>query len=100
MRGMNPWLYLALINALTFVLYWHDKRSARVRGRARVPEATLLLAGFLGGTPAALAAQHALRHKTRKQSFQLKFWAITLVQMLLLVLQPDPLPAILHRAFG
>lgn len=97
---MNWMLYLLLINALTFVLYWHDKRAARVHGKARVPEASLLLAGFLGGTPAALVAQRSLRHKTRKQSFQLKFWALTVAQLALLAMQPDPVPLILHRAFG
>lgn len=97
---MHWMLYLALINALTFFLYWHDKRSAQVRGASRVPEATLLLTGFLGGTPAALVAQRLLRHKTRKTSFQLKFWGMTFLQLGLLALQPDPVPAILYRVFG
>lgn len=96
---MNWMLYLVLINALTFFLYWHDKRSAQVRGAARIPEATLLGAGFLGGTPAALVAQRLLRHKTRKTSFQLKFWAITFVQLALLAFQPQPVATILYRAF-
>ncbi|WP_272956342.1 DUF1294 domain-containing protein [Cupriavidus necator] len=28
-----------------------------------------------GGWPGALAAQHLLRHKNRKQEFQIVFWA-------------------------
>ena len=80
-------------------LYWQDKRAARRPGAARVPEALLLFAGFLGGTVAALLAQRLLRHKTRKRSFQFKFWALTLVQIALFAVQPDPLPLILHRVF-
>jgi len=91
---MNMFFYLALINALTFFFYWFDKRAARRHGMRRVPEATLLMAGFLGGTPAALVG-----HKTRKTSFQIKFWAVTFVQLGLLLFPPDVLRLILSRAF-
>jgi uncharacterized membrane protein YsdA (DUF1294 family) len=40
----------------------------------------LLLAGFLGGSPGAFWAQRTFRHKTKKQPFQLIFWALVLVQ--------------------
>ncbi|MFM9891089.1 MAG: DUF1294 domain-containing protein [Rickettsiales bacterium] len=94
---MNPTLYLAIIHALTFVLYWHDKRMARRHGAARVPEFVLLLSGFAGGTLAAISAQQMLRHKTRKQSFQFKFWALTVVQIALLLFPPAALKAIFAR---
>jgi uncharacterized membrane protein YsdA (DUF1294 family) len=97
---MNLWLYLLIVNAVTYAMYWQDKRASRNRGAARVPEATLLLAGFLGGTLAAIAAQQVVRHKNKKQSFQFKFWALTALQIALLILQPAPLPLILSRAFG
>lgn len=92
--------YLAVINALTFVLYWHDKRMARRAGAARVPEFVLLLGGFAGGTLAAIVAQQILRHKTRKQSFQFKFWALTVVQIALLLFPPATLKVIFARAFA
>lgn len=92
--------YLIAINALTFAVYWQDKRAAKQPGAPRVPEAMLLGMGFAGGTLAALVAQRVLRHKTRKTSFQIKFWTLTTLQILLLVLQPHPLPLILSRAFG
>jgi uncharacterized membrane protein YsdA (DUF1294 family) len=91
-------LYLALIHALTYFLYWFDKRAARA-GAARVPEYVLLLAGFMGGTLAAIFAQQTLRHKTRKTSFQLKFWALTVVQLGLLITRPAEL-APFFRAIG
>jgi uncharacterized membrane protein YsdA (DUF1294 family) len=96
---MNLALYLLLINAITFVAYWLDKRAA-INGQWRIPEASLLMLGFAGGTPAALAAQQKLRHKTRKGSFQFKFWALTLVQLGLLAFQPQMLKEILTRAFS
>ena len=63
---------------LAFGLYLHDKRSALRSGR-RTPEARLHLVELLGGWPGALIAQQALRHKTRKFSFQLVFWLIVIV---------------------
>ena len=96
---MHLLFYLLAINALTFFLYWQDKRAARAGGW-RTPEYVLLLAGLLGGTLAAIAAQQRFRHKTRKGSFQFKFWALTLVQIVLLILQPAPLPAIFARFFS
>lgn len=97
---MNLGLYLLIINALTFAMYWQDKRAAQRRdGSPRVPEALLLGVGFAGGTIVAFAAQRMLRHKNRKHSFQFKFWVITVVQIGLLLLQPHPLPLILSRAF-
>lgn len=95
-------LYLLAVNALTFAMYWQDKRAAR-RGRGespRVPEALLLGVGFLGGTAAALVAQRLLRHKNRKRSFQFKFWAITFVQIGLLLFPPPVVQGILARVFA
>ena len=94
---MHLFLYLLAINALTFFLYWQDKRAARRGGVMRTPEYVLLLAGFMGGTFAAIMAQQRFRHKTRKGSFQFKFWALTVIQILLLVVQPGPVRAILVR---
>jgi uncharacterized membrane protein YsdA (DUF1294 family) len=39
---------------------------------------------FLGGSPAAFAAQKVLRHKTRKTSFQKTYWTIVFLQLLLI----------------
>lgn len=41
--------------------------------RSRVPEITLHVLGLLCGWPGALIAQRALRHKSRKRSFQVVF---------------------------
>ena len=72
-------LALAAINLLTFFMYWHDKRCAR-NGSWRVPEAMLLGLALAGGSPAAYIAMRALRHKTKKSSFRLRYWLVVIVQ--------------------
>lgn len=64
--------YLAA-SAVAFVAYAIDKSAAR-NGQWRTQESTLHLIGLIGGWPGALAAQRLLRHKSRKQSFQVVFW--------------------------
>lgn len=86
--GLNgSWLvsYLIAINAVTFLAYANDKRAAH-KHSPRIPEFTLHLLGFLGGSPAALVAQQLLRHKTLKRSFQLVYWAIVVIQAVALTL--------------
>lgn len=60
--------YLAAINLAAFAAMGWDKSCAR-RGVERIPERTLLTLAVAGGSPGAIAAQHAFRHKTRKQPF-------------------------------
>ncbi len=67
------------MNALTFFRFWQDKQRAG-RGEWRVSESELLSLAFIGGTPAAFAARHLLRHKTRKQPFSMQLMAIAALQ--------------------
>lgn len=60
------------MSVICALLYLFDK-SAALHGRRRIPESTLLFAGLLCGWPGAVVAQQALRHKTRKESFQFAF---------------------------
>ncbi len=72
--GLPGWLlaWYAVCSAVTFLLYWHDKRAARTQ-RWRTPERSLQLLALAGGWPGALLAQAALRHKHRKADFQWVF---------------------------
>lgn len=65
---------------VSYMLYWLDKAAAG-SGRQRTPEATLHLVDLLGGWPGALVAQHQVRHKTVKASFQLVFWLMVLTNV-------------------
>ena len=69
-----PVVYL-MMSTVTLGAYWHDKTSAR-HGAWRLPENALHLLELFGGWPGALVAQQWLRHKNRKLSYQLVFWAI------------------------
>ena len=76
-------LALAAINLATFALFGLDKALAR-RDAQRVRESTLLWLAFLGGTPGAYAARRLFRHKTRKQPFSSRLFAIALIQVIAL----------------
>jgi uncharacterized membrane protein YsdA (DUF1294 family) len=73
--GLPLWVPIAyaVTSGVSFIAYAIDKRAAR-RGQWRVSEATLQLLAVGGGWPGALLAQQVLRHKTRKQTFQVVFW--------------------------
>jgi uncharacterized membrane protein YsdA (DUF1294 family) len=73
-------LLLAALNLWTFASFWHDKRQA-IGGGWRVREGRLLLLSALGGSPAAFAARHLFRQKTRKQPFVTLLWLIALLQL-------------------
>jgi len=81
-----PWCLVAFvaINVATFALYGLDKLLAVFETR-RVPERTLHLTAFLFGSPGALLAMIAFRHKTRKTSFQLVLAVLVLVQALIVM---------------
>ena len=72
-----PFAILALYvisSTVAFIAYARDKSAAR-NDEWRTPESTLLLFGIIGGWPGALAAQTLLRHKSKKLSFLVSFWA-------------------------
>ncbi|HEY5512795.1 MAG TPA: DUF1294 domain-containing protein [Geomonas sp.] len=70
-------LYLGA-SAVAFFAYLLDKSAAR-NGQWRISENTLQMLGLVGGWPGALVAQTLLRHKTKKQSFQIVFWLTVLL---------------------
>ena len=72
-----------VVSIVTSLLYWLDKSAAR-RGAWRMQERSLLLIGLVGGWPGAVVAQRILRHKTRKQSFQLAFWVTAMLNSIVL----------------
>jgi uncharacterized membrane protein YsdA (DUF1294 family) len=94
--------YLFAVNAVCFAAFVHDKRAARL-GEWRVSEQTLLLLALAGGTPAAYAARHFVRHKTRKQPFVAQLHVIALIQVAAIaaaVLRPDLVTAVVEGVAG
>ncbi|VAW71430.1 hypothetical protein MNBD_GAMMA12-3975 [hydrothermal vent metagenome] len=76
--------YLLAVNATTLVFYAYDKKVAG-GSLWRVPENSLHILAIIGGSPAAITAQTLLRHKTIKKSFQLVYWSIVAMQIILIV---------------
>ncbi|MDK2890142.1 MAG: hypothetical protein PWR21_774 [Methanoculleus sp.] len=59
----------ALVNAVSFIAYYRDKKFAK-RSAKRTPEKTLLVLALFGPF-GAFAAMRAFRHKTQKAKFRL-----------------------------
>lgn len=75
----NLLLVLVGANAACALLYGWDKLAA-IRGRRRVPEATLLASSFPLTAPGAWAAVFGFRHKSSKRSYLAKLVGVTILQ--------------------
>jgi uncharacterized membrane protein YsdA (DUF1294 family)/cold shock CspA family protein len=78
MTRFHPLAIYALMSILTVHQYSLDKADARA-GRWRTSEANLHFFELAGGWPGALFAQYFYRHKYRKVTYQIVFWAIVMV---------------------
>jgi uncharacterized membrane protein YsdA (DUF1294 family)/cold shock CspA family protein len=64
----------AILSVVAFLMYAKDKNAAEW-GTWRTPESTLHTISLLGGWPGAGLAQSFLRHKSKKVSFRVTYWA-------------------------
>jgi uncharacterized membrane protein YsdA (DUF1294 family) len=74
----------AILNILTFGMFWIDKNAA-INGVRRIPESTLLGPAFWGGSVGATLGQRFLRHKTVKEPFRSRLRLINALHVLLLI---------------
>jgi uncharacterized membrane protein YsdA (DUF1294 family) len=79
--AMAVFLMLLAVNLWTWLCFALDKGRAVSGGGRRVPERDLLLLALIGGSPAAFAARHMLRHKTMKEPFSTWLKLIAAMQM-------------------
>ena len=68
----------AAVNAVTFFSYGLDKWKA-ARQRRRIPEAWLLGMALATGLVGAWVAMSTFRHKTRKTSFRVKLFFVSVI---------------------
>lgn len=61
-------IYLALIGLVAVIITVADK-SAAIKGKWRVPEATLMLIGLFGGALPMFVTMRTIRHKTKHMKF-------------------------------
>jgi len=71
---------LVLVNLLTVLRFWQDKRRA-ISGARRIPENDLLGLALIGGSPGALLARRLFRHKTRKEPFSTQLLVVVVLQL-------------------
>ena len=72
------------VNVITFVVYGIDKLKAK-KGKWRVPETTLLLLAFVGGSIGAWCGVKVWQHKTMHAKFKYGIPLIMAMQAGLLV---------------
>lgn len=61
-------LYAVIINLVAFIMMAVDKERAR-QHKWRIPEGSLLIAGFVGGSVGAYLGMKLCHHKTKKWYF-------------------------------
>ena len=76
-------IYLAIINAVTFLMYGIDKWKAK-RSKWRIPESTLLGLAVFGGSIGAWFGMKVWHHKTLHNKFKYGIPAIIIIQLLLI----------------
>ena len=64
------YIYVIIINVVTFFIYGLDKSRAKA-GQWRIPEAQLIFLAVIGGSVGALAGMKVFHHKTRKPKFKI-----------------------------
>ena len=73
-------IYFGIINAIGFLIMGIDKLKARKRA-FRIPEATLFLVAFMGGSVGSILGMYIFRHKTRHRRFTVGMSVILILQI-------------------
>ena len=84
------YIYVIIINVVTFFIYGLDKSKAKAR-QWRIPEAQLIFLAVIGGSVGALAgaygayaAMYLFHHKTRKPKFKIGVPTILIIQLVII----------------
>ena len=81
-------IYIICLNLVTFVIMFSDKRRA-MNHRWRIPEKTIFLLSFLGGSFGSLCGMYIFRHKTKHLSFRILlpvFLVLNFIAIFLIIL--------------
>lgn len=81
----NVLIYLLVINLISFLAMYIDKRKAK-RGSWRTKESTLFTLVLLGGGFGGIAGMYVFRHKTKKPGFVIGFPAILIIEIICVII--------------
>ncbi len=76
--------YLVVINSISFVTMWYDKKQAKKHGW-RVPEARIFMLAALLGGPGVLFGMFIFRHKTKHLKFLFGIPCIIFLQAIIVL---------------
>lgn len=81
--------YLIIINIISFIICYLDKRLA-INNKRRIKESTLLLSCLLGGVPLFTIAMYLFHHKTKKLKFKVVYiinvlWLYIIYRLIILI---------------
>ncbi|QDP84846.1 DUF1294 domain-containing protein [Chryseobacterium sp. SNU WT5] len=77
--------FLTTINIGSFIYFGLDKRKA-VKHQHLIPETSLLIMTFFGGTIGSILGMLIFKHKTNKKSFIFKMLTVIVIQILIIYL--------------
>lgn len=80
----NVIIYLVIINLITFLAMYIDKKKAK-RGKWRISESALFILVLLGGGIGGIAGMYTFRHKTQKMRFVIGFPAILIFEIFVVI---------------
>ena len=75
-------VYLLAVNVVAFLMMGADKKRA-IQQRRRIPEKTLLLTAFVGGSLGAYMGMQSFRHKTKHLKFSIGLPAMVVLHLAL-----------------
>lgn len=75
-------IYLLLLNVFGFLAMYSDKQKA-IRKQYRIPEKTLFMLAFLGGSLGTTLGMNVFRHKTKHWYFKFGMPTILVGQVLI-----------------
>jgi len=80
----NAIIYLIIINLITFLAMYIDKKKAKY-GKFRISESALFILVLLGGGIGGIAGMYTFRHKTKKMRFVIGFPAILIFEIFVVI---------------
>ena len=81
----NILIYLLLINLITFLAMYIDKKRAKW-GKWRIKESTLFTLALIGGSIGGIAGMYTFRHKTKKTRFVIGFPGILIIEIICIIM--------------